>query len=90
MVRLTVTLRPSVRSVQELVEAFRFLMVRTRRARMPRVFGVDGAGLSARRVVIEEDIRRRVVSDCFVGVSLIDRSASPCTCSSTSSIPRAA
>ena len=82
MVRLTVTLRPSARSVQELVEAFRFLMVRTRLE--PGCLGCsvwtepNSSVHYVEEWSTEEDIRRRVVSDRFTSVlSLIESVREP-------------
>ena len=72
MVRLTVTLRASPGRVQELVEAFRFLIVSTRHDQ-----GCLGCSVWAEPDLTvhyveewssEEDIRRRVGSDRFTSV----------------------
>jgi quinol monooxygenase YgiN len=72
MVRLTVTLRPSTRSAQDLVDAFRFLMVGTRLD--PGCVGCwvwtepDASVHYVEEWSTEEDIRRRVGSERFTSV----------------------
>jgi quinol monooxygenase YgiN len=72
MVRLTVMLRPPARSVQEFVEAFRFLMVSTRLE--PGCIGCsvwtepDSTVHYIEEWSTEPDIRRRVGSDRFTSV----------------------
>ena len=72
MVRLTVTLRASPGRVQELVEAFRFLMVSTRLDRGCLGCSVwtepDSSVHYVEEWSSEEDIRRRVGSDRFTSV----------------------
>jgi quinol monooxygenase YgiN len=82
MVRLTVTLRPAARSVQELVEAFRFLLVRTRLE--PGCLGCsvwtepDSSVHYVEEWSTEGDVRRRVESDRFTSVlSLIESVREP-------------
>jgi quinol monooxygenase YgiN len=72
MVRLTVTLRPPVRSVQELVDAFRYLTVSTRIE--PGCLGCsvwaepDSSVHYVEEWSTEDAIRRRVKSDRFTSV----------------------
>ena len=72
MVRLTVTLRPPARSVQDLVDAFRFLMVSTRLE--PGCVGCsawtepDASVHYLEEWSSERAIRRRVGSDRFTSV----------------------
>ena len=72
MVRLTVTLRASGRSVQGLVEAFRFLIVSTRLE--PGCLGCsvwnepDSTVHYLEEWSTEDDIRHRVESDRFTSV----------------------
>jgi quinol monooxygenase YgiN len=72
MVRLTVMLRPPARSVQELVEAFRFLMVSTRLESGCIACSVwtepDSSVHYVEEWSTEPDIRRRVGSDRFTSV----------------------
>ena len=72
MVRLTVTLTALGRRVQDLVEAFRFLMVSTRLDQGCLGCSVWGEPDSSVHYVeewsTEEDIRRRVGSDRFTSV----------------------
>ena len=79
MVRLTVTLRPPARSVQDLVDAFRFLMVSTRFE--PGCVGCsvwtepDGSVHYVEEWSTEADIRRRVGSERFTSVLALLESA---------------
>jgi quinol monooxygenase YgiN len=72
MVRLTVTLRPSARSVQDLVDAFRFLMVGTRIE--PGCINCsawtepDSSVHYVEEWSSEADMRRRVGSERFTSV----------------------
>ena len=72
MVRLTVTLRPPARSVQDLVDAFRFLMVSTRLE--PECVGCsvwtdpDASVHYVEEWSTEKAIRRRVGSARFTSV----------------------
>jgi hypothetical protein len=72
MVRLTVTLRPPTRSVQDLVDAFRFLMVSIRLE--PKCLGCwvwtesDSSVHYVEEWATEADIRSRVGSDRFTSV----------------------
>lgn len=82
MVRLTLTLSPAARCVQELVEAFRFLIMRTRLE--PGCLGCsvwpepDSSVHYVEEWSSEEDIRRRVASDRFTSVlSLIESVREP-------------
>ena len=82
MVRLTVTLRPAARCVQELVEAFRFLMVGTRLE--PGCLGCsvwpepDSTVHYVEEWSTEADLRRRVASDGFTSVlSLVEAAREP-------------
>ena len=72
MVRLTVTLRPAARCVQELIEAFRFLMVSTRiepGCLSCSVWSEPDASVHyVEEWQTETDIRRRVESDRFTSV----------------------
>jgi quinol monooxygenase YgiN len=82
MVRLTVTLRPPARGVQDLVDAFRFLMVSTRFE--PGCVGCsvwtepDGSVHYVEEWSTEEDIRRRVGSERFTSVlALLEAAREP-------------
>ncbi len=82
MVRLTVTLRPAARCVQQLVEAFRFLIVGTRLE--PGCLGCsvwhepDSSVHYVEEWSTEGDARRRVASDSFTSVlSLIESAREP-------------
>ena len=72
MVRLTVTLKPPARSVQDLVEAFRFLMVSTRLEPGCIACSVwtepDSSVHYVEEWSTEADIRRRVSSERFTSV----------------------
>ena len=72
MVRLAVTLRPPARSVQDLVDAFRFLMVSTRLESGCVGCWVwtepDSSVHYVEEWSTEEDIRRRVGSERFTSV----------------------
>jgi quinol monooxygenase YgiN len=82
MVRLTVTLRPAARCVQEVVAAFRFLMVGTRLE--PGCLGCsvwaepDSTVHYVEEWTTEADLRRRVASDGFTSVlSLVEAAQEP-------------
>ena len=82
MVRLTVTLRPPAPSVQDLVDAFRFLIVSTRLE--PGCVGCwgwtepDGSVHYVEAWSTEEDIRRRVGSERFTSVlALLEAAREP-------------
>ena len=95
MVRFTVTLTASANRVQDLVAAFRFLMVSTRLDRGCLGCSVWSEPDSSVHYVeewsTEEAIRRRVGSDSFTSVlALLETVQSRRTCSSTLSPPRAA
>ena len=82
MVRLTMTLRPAARCVQELVEAFRFLIVHTRLEPGCLACSVwsepDSSVHYLEEWSTEGDIRRRVASDSFTSVlSLIESAREP-------------
>lgn len=72
MVRLTVTLRPPARGVQDLVEAFRFLIVSTRLEPGCIACSVwtepDSSVHYVEEWSTEGDIRRRVCSERFTSV----------------------
>jgi quinol monooxygenase YgiN len=72
MVRLTVMLRPSARGVQDLVEAFRFLMVSTRLEPGCITCSVwtepDSSVHYVEEWSTEADMRRRVGSERFTSV----------------------
>ena len=72
MVRLTVTLRASVRGAQDLVEAFRYLIVSTRLEQGCLGCSVwaepDASVHYVEEWSTEDDIRRRVGSDRFTSV----------------------
>ena len=82
MVRLTVTLRPAARCVQDFVAAFRFLIVGPRLEPGCRGCSVWSEPDSSVHYVeewsTEGDMRRRVVSDSFTSVlSLIESAREP-------------